>query len=75
MESEDSMSIESEFIPLWDKEARRLVFNCIHTLQQNLEGFVAYHENDMSEQDILAVCAQAEKTKTLLSLIWQSMPR
>lgn len=69
------MEFDSEFLPPWRKAQRQVVFAAIHTLQQNLEGFVAYHEENMNEQDILAVCAEAEKAKALLQLLWQSMPR
>lgn len=75
MESEDSMSLESDYLPLWDKEARRIVFNAIHSLQQNFENFVAYHEENLDEADIEALSARAEQTKTLLSLLWQGMPK
>lgn len=68
------MDVDSEFVPLWQKAAKRVVWQAIHTLQQDLEGFVAYHEEHMKEQDIIAVCAEAEKAKDLLSLLYQGMP-
>lgn len=70
---EHEMELDSEFLPAWHKAERQVVWQAIHSLQQNLEGFVAYHEENMNEQDINAVCAAAEKTKALLHVLWRSM--
>ena len=68
------MDVDSEFVPLWQKAAKRVVWNAIHTLQQDLEGFVGYHEDNMKESDIIAVCAEAEKAKELLQVLYSGMP-